>query len=203
MKWKRVRKSLKSKQDKDKVNQAKKDIKALEELEDEGQINIVYTDESGFDLTPTVPYAWQKSGRENTIQIPSSRSSRINVLGFMDKKNNLMPFVFNSSINSDIAIACFDQFSKSISSTTVVIIDNAPIHTSNNFISNIEKWQSKGLYLYFLPPYSPEFNKIEILWRKMKYEWINFSAYNGIQELRESINNLLIGFGSIYKINFA
>jgi hypothetical protein len=29
-------------------------------------------------------------------------------------------------------------------------------------------WQAKGLHIHFLSPYSPELNRIEILWRKMK-----------------------------------
>ncbi|WP_157648304.1 IS3 family transposase, partial [Burkholderia ubonensis] len=32
------------------------------------------------------------------------------------------------------------------------------------------------LTLYFLPPYSPELNRIEKLWHKMKYEWLAFKA---------------------------
>ena len=203
MKWKRVRASLESKQDPEKIEQAKKDITALKKLENDEEINLVYFDESGFDLTPSIPYAWQESGRDNTIKLPSSKSKRINVLGFMDEKNNLVPFVFENSIDSTIAIACFDKYSEIISSTTVVLIDNAPIHTSINFLDNIEKWQAKGLYLYFIPPYSPEFNKIEILWRKMKYEWMPFSAYEGIKSLRDAVHSILIGFGTLYKINFA
>ncbi|WP_368860940.1 transposase, partial [Desulforhabdus sp. TSK] len=35
----------------------------------------------------------------------------------------------------------------------------------------------KNLYIKFLPTYSPELNLIEILWRKIKYEWLSFSAY--------------------------
>jgi transposase len=44
----------------------------------------------------------------------------------------------------------------------IVPIDNAPIHTSDEFINGIERWQAMGLFLYFLPPYSPQLNKIEI-----------------------------------------
>ena len=35
----------------------------------------------------------------------------------------------------------------------------------------------RGLKLYFLPPYSPELNRIEKLWHKMKYTWMAFKAY--------------------------
>ena len=148
MKWKRVRKSLKSKQDPEKVKQAKKDIAELKKLEKDDEINLVYMDESGFDLTPSVPYAWQESGRDKTIKLPSSRSTRINVLGFMDEKNDLTPFVVEKPVDSCFSIACFDHFSKALSATTVVVIDNAPIHTSRNFINQIEIWQKRGLYLF-------------------------------------------------------
>ncbi len=32
--------------------------------------------------------------------------------------------------------------------------------------------KEKGMQFYFLPPYSPELKRIEILWKKMKYEWL-------------------------------
>ena len=46
------------------------------------------------------------------------------------------------------------------------------------FRRNIEKWRTKNdLFLFFLPTYSPKLNLIEILWRKIKYEWLEFKAY--------------------------
>ena len=188
LRWKRVRKTTKFQADSKEVEQAKEDIEALEALEKEGRVKIVYFDETGFSLTPCVPYAWQPSGRNGTFKIPSSKSNRINVLGFMSKKNDLVPYVFESTVNSAVVIACFDKFSEQISKNKtaeqskqmsadfVAIIDNASTHTSIAFSENIEEWQKRGLYLYFLPSYSPHLNKIEILWRKMKYEWMPFSA---------------------------
>ncbi len=39
------------------------------------------------------------------------------------------------------------------------------------------KWHRPKLSIYRIPPYSPELNMIEIVWRKIKYEWLPFSAY--------------------------
>ncbi|MDD5275924.1 MAG: transposase [Methylovulum sp.] len=36
------------------------------------------------------------------------------------------------------------------------------------------RWTWNFLPIYFLPPYSPELSRIEILWRKIKYEWLPF-----------------------------
>jgi hypothetical protein len=85
-----------------------------------------------------VPYAWQDKGAQ--ICLPSSRSKRINVLGFMNKKSELTPFVFESSITSEVVIACFDSFVESITNPTVVVIDNASIHHSELFNNKIGEW---------------------------------------------------------------
>ena len=84
----------------------------------------------------------------------------------------------------------------------MVIIDNAPIHTSHVFQGKIPCWEKKRLFLYFLPAYSPELKRIEILWRFIKYWWLPFSAYLNFQTLTEAIEDILMKVGTQYKITF-
>jgi len=201
LKWKRIRKSLKSKRNKKEFKQAKKEIQELKQQEQSGKIDLYYFDETGFDLTPTVPYAWQPNGE--TIEIPSSKSPRINVLGFINTDNKFESFMFEASVNSDVVIACFDSFSKTITNKTVVIIDNASTHTSKAFNKSIKNWEEKGLFIKRLPPYSPELNLIEILWRFIKYKWLPFSAYNSLKDLVNEVENVLKNIGTTLQIKFA
>ena len=194
---------MKSKRNDEEFEKAKQDIEAFEKEKEKGEIDVVYFDGSGFNLTPCVPYAWQPVGRDNTIEIPSARSKGINILSFLGVNNELSPYVFDSSINSAVIVACFNDFSDQINKPTVVVLDNAPVHTSEEFSSNIEKWQDKGLFPYFIPAYSPELNLIEILWKKMKYEWLSFSAYESLEKLKKEIENILIEYGDKYLIDFA
>ena len=60
----------------------------------------------------------------------------------------------------------------------------------------------KDSYIFFLPPYSPELNIIEILWRFIKYEWLEVSAYQGFEKLEEALSVLLDAVGTKYLINF-
>ena len=136
---------------------------------DKGEIDFYYFDESGFSLEPCIPYAWQAIGE--TLEVPSSRSKRLNVLGFIDRKCRFESYVFEGSINSEVVIACFDKFAKKLDKKTIVLIDNAPTHTSHAFLDNIEYWESQNLFIQNIPAYSPELNKIEILWRKIKAEF--------------------------------
>lgn len=164
-------------------------------------IDLFYFDASGFSLTPEVPYGWQSS--EDSILQPSALSKRINVLGFLNTNNDLTPYVFEETVNSAVVVACFDDFAKSITKTTVVVLDNAPVHTSGFFLDQTQKWENMGLFLYNIPPYSPELNKIEILWKMIKYYWIPFEAYISFSNLQKAIDHVLVNVGKKYHITFA
>ncbi len=99
-------------------------------------------------------------------------------------------------------ISCFNHFSEGLQDPTVVVVDNASVHTSAAFQEEIPKWEKRGLSIFYLPKYSPELNLIEILWRFIKYEWIEFWAYASFAYLIQYVEGVLIDFGTIHKINF-
>ncbi len=199
--WKRFRKSLKIKQDPIVYKAKLKELKELYILEEKGMLDIYYCDESGFNLTPYVPYGWQPKGKY--IELLPKKSKRLNVLGFMNKKNDLIPFITEQSINSDFVIACVDNFADTLCRRAVIIMDNASIHHSGDFEDKIEEWKEKGLEVFFLPTYSPHLNLIEILWRKMKYEWLEGKYYEDWRTFKKAIENILCKVGSEFKINFS
>src|SRR5256886_5774839 len=86
---------------------------------------------------------------------------------------------------------------------TVVVIDNASVHTSEEFEECLPRWKKQGLIIKSLSTYSPELNLIEILWRNIKYTWLPFSAYQGLNALRDALENILKNFGSKYQTTFA
>ena len=200
--WKRVRRSLKSKRDVELFEKSRLEL-ALLEMDARGDlIDLRYFDEAGFTLEPCIPYAWQTIGTH--IEVPCSKSKRLNVLGLLGKDCSFQSWVFeDGNITSSIVVEFFDRLASSLKRPMAVVIDNAPIHTSDEFTENIEDWAKKGLIIVQIPPYSPELNLIEILWRKTKYEWMPFSAYQSFQNLRESLYEILANFGSLYTIKFS
>jgi transposase len=201
LRWKRVRKSLKSLRDLDAFAKATRVLEALQHQEDQGKLDLYYYDESGFALDPTIPYAWQEPN--SVIELPARKAGRINVLGFMNRHNDLHPFMFEEAIHTGVVIACFDAFCRTITKKTVVVLDNASIHTSDEFADRIPYWKKQGLVIKYLPPYSPELNLIEILWRRIKYTWLPFSAYVCLNALSEALEAILSHVGSEYQITFA
>ena len=201
LRWKRVRKSLKALRDPEAFERCKRALEALQQQEAHGKIALYYFDEAGFALDPTIPYAWQEAGE--VIELPTRKSGRMNVLGFMNRNNDLHAYMFEQSIHTGVVIGCFDAFCQTITQKTVVVMDNASIHRSEEFEDRIPYWKKQGLIIKYLPPYSPELNLIEILWRRIKYTWLPFSAYACLNALIEALEDILSQVGSKYQITFA
>ena len=82
--WRRVRRTLKGNPDSQEYEQKHRELETLKQHEDEGKLALFSCDESGFCLTPPIPYAWQEIGAP--IEIPSGDKHRLNVVGFLSRK---------------------------------------------------------------------------------------------------------------------
>ena len=71
LRWKRVRKSLKSLRDPKAFARCQRELATLQKQEGHGKIDLYYFDEAGFALDPTIPYAWQASGE--VIELPAMK----------------------------------------------------------------------------------------------------------------------------------
>lgn len=165
-----------------------------------GNIDLYYCDESHFGLTPNVCSAWQHKDRP--ILLPAAKGPKLSVFGLMTPDCELSSWMVEGSLNSDAVIAILDEFCAQIKRKTVVVIDNAPIHRSKKFEAKISYWSRRNLLIYFLPPYSPELNLIEMLWKHIKYYWMPFDAFINFQNLKERLTQTLNLVNSKYVINF-
>ena len=172
-----------------------------EALEPTRQFDLWYFDEAGFTLTPCVPYAWQKVGQ--TLELASSHSPRQNIVIFLTRQHEFHSFAFEGAIDTQTVIPCFNLFHQRLERPAVVVVDNAPIHTSEDFAEQKLLWQAQELAVQFIPPYCPELNLIEILWRKIKYEWLPLNAYQNFRVMTRALFEVLRGIGPKYRITFA
>jgi len=65
-----------------------------------------------------------------------------------------------------------------------------------------ERWKAKNVVIEYLTPYSPQLNRIEILWRRLKYHWLPLEAFESISSLRQHLSAVLNGIGTKYQIVF-
>lgn len=201
--WKRMRRSLRAQRDEEDFRDAQQVLQALRAYcaSAGAEFALAYFDEAGFTLEPCVPYAWQPLG--TTLELPSSQSPRLNVLGFLPLDGTFFSILLEGTVDATVLIAAFDAYCAQLEKPTLLILDNAPVHRSTVFQAQRQRWEAEGLYLLFLPPYCPELNWIEILWRKIKYEWLPLAAYQSFKDLTDALLEVLKQVGSKYRITFA
>lgn len=179
-----------------------KEILQLVSLEKQNFLKIYFADESGFNETPCVPYGWQH--KDEPLSIPTSKGQRWNVFGIMSSDNQLFHEKTKKSIKSDFVINAIDKFVESDlrAPRSVIFIDNAKIHHSDAFKAKIPQWQAKGVEIFYLPTYSPHLNRIETLWRKIKYEWLLPQDFESWKAITQKIEYILDKFGTEFLIEF-
>ena len=198
----RIRKRLKGKAKEEDYNLKLDQLTDLIRLEKSNFIKIYYVDEAGFNQTPCVPYGWQTRGEP--LSFPSSAGQRWNVFAILSSDNELYCHKTKGSIDSKFVITAIDEFVENPkrSPRSVLVIDNAKIHHSNEFMLNIPKWQTQGVEIFYLPVYSPHLNRIETLWRKIRYEWLLPSDFDSWNSVTEKIEHIFENFGTEYTIKF-
>jgi len=79
----------------------------------------------------------------------------------------------------------------------VVVLDNAPFHTSRVVREREEQWEARGLTLYRLPAYCPYLNPIEGVWRRLKGFLMPRRFYDSVAELKQAVLHALRLLGAV------
>ncbi len=124
-----------------------------------GSDNLVFLDESGFEANTYRPYAWSKRGHKSCGERSGKRGTRTSLIAAKRGKQLLAPILFKGSTNA----LWFNEWLEKhllpeLEPNSTLILDNAPFHRQNDVFEIAEQ---NGHQVLFLPPYSPDFNRIE------------------------------------------
>ena len=173
----------------------------MERLSESGAIDLYYGDEAGVALEPNVPYGWQFQDEE--VSMPSEKGTGINCFGLVTRSNKSWTAISEKAIDAAFVVEQLERFLFSLSRVTIVVLDNARMHTGKKMRECIDGWQRRGLFIFYLPTYSPDLNLAETLWRKLKYEWLSAEDYESKGHLQYAVRQALSAFGTSLKIRFS
>lgn len=203
-----MRRSLRRKRGEAEFRTAQAQLAAWREQLDSGvcEFELWFFDEAGFTLTPTVPYAWQAVGERIELDSFGNQRRRQNILGFMRwDGGDFYSAAFEGSLDNHLVGGVFREFAKAKKSAKpkLIVLDNAPAHRGDEIEEELEELAREGVFVWFLPSYAPELNLIELLWKKIKYQWLPLDIYGSFQRLTEALFEVLKEIGSKYRITFA
>jgi transposase len=127
---------------------------------------LVFLDESSINLGMTRLYGRAPTNERVNEYVPDVRFQRTSVLSTIRLNGTQIPLVFEGTLNGVLFKKYVDEFlAPSLSEGDVVILDNSSVHRATGVLDSITL---RGAAALFLPPYSPDFNPIEMLWSKIK-----------------------------------
>jgi transposase len=93
---------------------------------------------------------------------------------------------FERTLTSDDLIAYLKALPQA-AEPRVVVLDNASLHVSKVVKAARPGLAKLGVYLYYLPAYSPELNEIEPVFKQVKHHEIPRRSHTSKAELRGSV----------------
>jgi hypothetical protein len=147
-----------------------------------------FIDESYFALNSSVSYDWGEKGKKIVLKTNGSKGKDC-VIGAVAPYEGNSFFLQWDWIDSSVVSTFLDELSKAYPDKKhLIMLDNASYHRSQGsddfpLPTNIE--------LMFLPPYSPDFNLIENLWKVLKDEFFNNELFKTLNELKDYVSYVL------------
>jgi transposase len=176
-------------------------LEDLERLSEQGLIDLFYGDESHVSSEGYVPYGWQFPDEKVAIYV--EKGYKTNIFGMISRTNEFYYRMTEQTIDSQFVCQFLDNFSFKIKKETFLVLDNASIHKSKAFKQCLATWEKRGLFIFFLPPYSPQLNIAETVWRKLKSEWLTPEDYLQKDHLIYAVNRCMANIGRYLNINFS
>jgi transposase len=175
------------------------EIKELKVQAQRGEPTLAFIDGAGFAQTRPNTGAWTPAGECHAAT--AVRGKRLNILGALLSSGALFTAKLWENTTAELFAGFLGLLVEQVGKPLTIILDNASVHTAKAIEPLMEQLKKKGLTLYFLPPCSPELNRIEILWRKVKYEWMVFKTRDS-KTLETDLDEIFAKFGEHYQLTF-
>lgn len=156
------------------MRQKKLSQKKLQELIKTDDCEVYFQDECHFKLTLTIVRAWFLVGTVPEIKSPTDRF-KMSVFGAMGVNGQLIleqseifnAITFQKFLEKLVTEAIVRSDKSGRKKKIVLVLDNARYHHAKMIQPWLESMKDV-IELFFLPPYSPDLNAIEMLWKKTR-----------------------------------
>ena len=130
-------------------------------------------------------YGWIKKGVRKEIPANSGRK-RLNISGTIDIVEHKVVVQEDTTLNAETTIKFFKKVEEAYPEKLKVhmFVDNASYYRNKNVKKYLE---NSKIELHFLPPYSPNLNPIERLWKWMKERIVYNTYYEDFKDFRDAV----------------
>jgi transposase len=138
----------------------------VEAIQQEDVARFVFVDETSTNLTYCRRYGRAPAGQRLAQAVPLHSGPNVTFIAALTPDGLGALLSVNGAVNGDVFAAYLDQvLGPTLRPGDVVVLDNLSVHKVDGLD---EIMQIYGARLCYLPPYSPDFNPIELAFSKLK-----------------------------------
>jgi len=171
------------------MKKRKPNQKKLQEKIASGDYEVFFEDECHFKLTLTIIRAWFLAGSHPEIKSPVDRF-KVSIFGAMGRNGQLVTLenekfdaeTFQLFLSKLLLEAQVGRKTTGEKKKILLVLDNAKYHHAKILQPWLEQVE-EVLELFFLPPYSPDLNPIEMLWKKTRRNVTHNRFFESLQAL--------------------
>lgn len=169
-------------------------------------IELWFLDQSGF--APTLPtgFSWGRLGTRLVVPYEAPQGRRVNVVGALAPYAPGGPrLVYKTRRKAEgrydaaahLAFVCWlagrtaDSPPAAAARPCVIVLDNYSVHHSQAVKAACPALTDANIHFWYLPPYSPELNAIEPVWRQVKYQDIPERSHRTDTALQTAVEHAL------------
>jgi transposase len=154
---------------------------------------LLFGDEASFPQWGSLNYTWARRGQQPVVKTSGSRKA-YKVFGLIDYfSGKLFAKGHLGKLNADTYIAFLTEVLAKTRKQIILIQDGASYHKGSKMTEFFENNKHR-LTVYRLPTYSPDFNPIEGLWKKIKQMGTHLKYFPTFESLIDRVEEMLIEF---------
>lgn len=195
--YRRTASTLKHKQDPAKAERAREVLANLKTRAAAGRLKLYYLDECGFSPTLPTGSSWALPGERKLVEYEAPQGRRVNAMAAYrpyGRSPRLEVFTAERTWNGYDLLGFLGALPRS-KAPRVAVLDNAGLNAGRVVRQARRRLARRGSYLHFLPPYSPELNEIEAVFRQVKYQEMPERSHTTRIGLREAVEQGFTSYG--------
>jgi transposase len=156
---------------------------------------VLYLDEVDIHLNPKIGPDWTKRGRQKEVLTPGCNEKRY-LAGAWNPKTRRLIYVEGERKNSLLFLELLHKLAtKTYPKATRIhiILDNYGIHDSLQVRLALKSETAQRLKLHFLPPYCPDHNRIERIWKDLHDNVTRNHRCATMEDLMADVRSYLAG----------
>jgi transposase len=159
----------------------------------EKNAHILFGDEASFPQWGSLTYTWAKKGKQPVVKTSGKRKG-YKVMGLIDYfTGRFFCKGYEGRLNSDSYATYLKEVLRRTRKHIILIQDGARYHTSAAMKEFFGKYSDR-ITAYQLPSYSPDYNPIEKLWKKIKEKEIHLHYFSTFESLKNKVEEALVRF---------